>query len=142
MRITPIAAVVALSMLATAATSSAAVSHNASQVKGSQVKRQAVDFTASYDAGEYYGGVTCSGVHTVSAKFLGGKDVETCTTTQGTLAHMKAGDEQTVFENTGGGSTGGWDSDYNGAYTSNFTFSVNRKLTKFTIVAIYPAPAV
>ncbi len=139
MRITPVAAVAAISMLAAAPVSSAAVGHPDVH-RGTQVKKQSVAFTTTYNASEYYGGVTCTGVHIVSAKFPGGKDAETCTTTEGKLSHMKAGAGQQAFENLSGGFTVGWDSDYNGVYTSNYTFKVNRKLTKFKLVAVYPAP--
>ncbi|HUA10527.1 MAG TPA: hypothetical protein VMA83_00815 [Solirubrobacteraceae bacterium] len=128
-------------MLATAPASSAAVGHNSgAHQHGSQVKKQVTHFTATYDVPEYYGGVSCTGVHVVSAAFPGGKDIETCTSTEGKLSHMTTGTGQTTFANSSGGFTSGWDSDYDGVYTSDYTFSVNRKLTRFRLIAIFPAP--
>lgn len=94
-------------------------------------------FETSYDAGEYYGSVKCRGEHVVSKKYPDGKDTETCETLEGTLAHMKAGKDQTEFENTGGGMVAGWDSDFNGEEAREFTYSVTGNLKKFRIVAIY-----
>jgi hypothetical protein len=94
-------------------------------------------YTAEYDASEYYGSVKCTGVHVVSKKFPGGKDIETCETTEGTLAHMKVGKGQTEFENTGGGEVTGWDSDDGGVETHEFTYAVSKNLKRFRIIAIY-----
>lgn len=94
-------------------------------------------FEASYDASEYYGSVKCKGVHVVSKKYPEGKDTETCEAVEGRLVHMKAGKDQTEFENTGGGMVTGWDSDFNGVETHEFSYSVTGNLKKFVIVAIY-----
>jgi hypothetical protein len=100
-------------------------------------------YTTTYDAGEYYGEVTCTGKFTVSKKYPAGKEVETCVAASGTLAHMVAGKGQTQFENTGGGFVSGWDSDYKkGEFsetveTHEFTYTVAKSLKKFKIIAIY-----
>ncbi len=80
----------------------------------------------------------CTGKTIVNKKFPFGKDVEKCETTEGTLKRMKAGKEQKAFENSGGGSVTEWESDSgSGKKTTDFSFSVNKKLTKFKLVAIY-----
>lgn len=98
-------------------------------------------WTKEYDASEYYGSVKCSGKTTVSKKYPGGKESEVCESVGGPFVHMKAGKEQKAFENTSGGFVNEWESDSgSGLKTTNYVYSVNKKLTKFKIVAIYAAP--
>ncbi len=105
------------------------------------IAHQTTTWTAEYDASEYYGAVKCTGRTVVSNTYPGGKDVELCETTEGTLQHMKAGREQHSFETSGGGSVGEWESDSgDGKRSTDFSYTVNRKLTKFRLIAIYPAP--
>ena len=87
---------------------------------------------------EYYGNVTCKGVHIVNKQFPEGKDVETCTAVSGKLQHMVAGAGQKEFESTSGGHVSEWLSDYNHtSQTSNYTYTVTPKVTRFHLVAIY-----
>jgi hypothetical protein len=104
----------------------------------SKVARTVTEWTATYDASQYYGGVTCTGKTIVSAKYPEGKEVETCESTELHLTDMQAGKGQTSFKNTSGGSVGEWESDSgSGKKTTDFSYSVNKQLTKFKIVAIY-----
>ncbi len=48
----------------------------------SKVARTVTEWTATYDASQYYGGVTCTGKTIVSAKYPEGKEVETCESTE------------------------------------------------------------
>ena len=99
------------------------------------------EWSTEYDASSYYGAVRCNGKTIVSRKFPGGKDVETCEAVSGPLTNMVAGKDQTSFKESGGGSVGEWESDSgDGKRTTDFHYSVNKKLTKFKLVAIYPAP--
>lgn len=96
-------------------------------------------FTAEYNAAAYYGAVKCTGNYVVSKKFPGGKDVETCETTEGQLKRVIAGKAQKEFEAEGGGHVAEWESDSgSGLKTTNYSYSVNKGLTKLKIVAIYP----
>ena len=131
-RIAMVAVAVVLGAFAsTASASTGAVSH--AHRAGTQT-----GWSAEYNATEYYGAVKCTGKTIVNKKFPFGKDVEKCETTEGTLMRMKAGKEQKAFENSGGGSVTEWESDSgSGKKTTDFSFSVNKKLTKFKLVAIY-----
>ncbi len=54
---------------------------------------------------------------------------------------MKAGKGQKAFETSEGGFVEEWESDSgSGLRTTNYSYKVNNKLTKFKLVAIYPAP--
>ena len=137
-----IALVAAVTVAAMAASSSAALAAPATSgghgtAALSSIVRTVTPYTFSENVAEYYGEVTCTGRRIVSAKYPNGKDVETCAAVSGKLAHMVPGKGQTQFENTGGGFVGTWASDYDGKQTNNYTYSVNAKLTKFHIVAIY-----
>ncbi|MGO9489995.1 MAG: hypothetical protein ACLQBB_13335 [Solirubrobacteraceae bacterium] len=126
--------VVALGAFATSATAAPVGGRHAAVAMASM----STPFTAEYTAGEYYGAVVCTGVHVVNKKYPNGADKETCEAAGGgKLVHMKAGKGQTEFENTGGGEVTGWDSDYNGVETHEFTYSVAKSLKKFKIIAIY-----
>jgi hypothetical protein len=95
-------------------------------------------YTAEYNASAYYGGVKCTGTTITSKKHPFGRDVEICETTEGTLKNVVAGKHQTVFKNGEGGTVGEWESDSgDGKRTTNYFYSVNKKLTKFKLVAIY-----
>lgn len=99
------------------------------------------EWKTSYDASSYYGSVQCTGKTIVSKKYPGGRDVETCETTEGTLKRMKAGKEQHAFQSEGG-EVGEWESDSgDGLRTTDYSYSVNKKLTKFRLVAVYAPPA-
>jgi len=132
-RIALVAVVVAVGVFtATASASTGAVSdaHRSASSK--------TFWTAEYTAGEYYGAVKCSGKTVINKKYPFGKETEKCETAEGTLKHMKAGTGQVAFENTGGGFVSEWESDTgNAKRTTNYTYKVNKKLTKFTIIAIY-----
>ncbi len=94
-------------------------------------------WTASYDFSAGYGSVSCTGQTVVNKKYPYGKDVETCESTS-KFAHMKAGREQKEFALEGGGSYSEWESDSgSGKKTTNYTYSVNKQLTRFKLVAIY-----
>ena len=96
------------------------------------------NYTFAENVSEYYGEVTCHGIHIVSSKYPAGKDIETCEAVSGKLLHMVAGKGQKEFENASGGHVSEWLSDYNrSSQTSDYSYSVNKKLTKFKIVAIY-----
>jgi len=98
-------------------------------------------WTAEYDASSYYGPVKCTGTTTVNKKYPGGKETEVCESVGGPLVHMKAGKGQHAFENTEGGTVNEWESDSgDGKKTTEYSYSVNKKLTKFKLVAIYAAP--
>ena len=87
---------------------------------------------------EYYGNVTCKGIHIVNKKYPEGKDIETCKAVSGKLLHMVAGAGQKEFESASGGHVSEWLSDYNReSKTTNYSYSVNKKLTRFRIIAIY-----
>jgi hypothetical protein len=95
-------------------------------------------YTFNENVSEWYGNVTCKGVHIVNKHFPEGKDVETCTAVSGKLLHMVAGAGQKVFENDNGGTVSEWLSDYNRtSQTGNYSYTVNKKVTKFKIIAIY-----
>ncbi len=106
--------------------------------------RQAVtrtEWTAEYDAPGYYGDVRCTGKTIVNKKYPGGRDVESCEAVSGTLENVEAGKEQHAFKTSEGGTVGEWESDSgDGKRTTDYSYSVNKKLTKFRLVAIYPAP--
>jgi len=93
--------------------------------------------------GQFYGTVECHGVFIVNKNNPGGKEIEHCESKSpsGTLEGLKAGEE-------GSGATGGfpypgyplWESDdpaHVGLVTGDFTYKVNKKDTKFKLVAIY-----
>jgi hypothetical protein len=95
----------------------------------------------TYNAEAYYGEVKCTGKTVTSKKYPGGKDVEKCEAVSGTLAHMVAGKSQKAFENTEGGFVSEWESDSgSGKKTTEYSYNVNKKLTKFKIIAIYAPP--
>jgi hypothetical protein len=125
-----------------ASTASAAPSGSSSQtaagsVRSAGIAREVTEFEANYNAPEYYGEVHCVGKHIVSNKFPNGKDVEKCYAVTPPLAHMTAGKGQTTFENSNGELVSGWNSDYNGALSTNFTYNVSANLSKFALKAIY-----
>ena len=94
-------------------------------------------WTAEYNASTFYGAVKCSGKTTVNKKYPNGRDVETCETTEGKFKNMKAGKGQKAFVGTET-TYEEWESDSgSGKRTTNYTYSVNAKLTKFKLVAIY-----
>jgi hypothetical protein len=96
------------------------------------------EWTSTYDASSYYGGVTCTGKTVVSKKYPGGRDIETCETTEGTLKNMVAGKGQHEFKVEGGGGVNEWESDSgDGLKTTDYSYKVNKKLTKFKLVAVY-----
>jgi hypothetical protein len=100
--------------------------------------RTVTEWTSTYDASSYYGAVTCTGKTIVDAKYPEGRDVETCETTEGKFSNMEAGRGQTSFKSASGGTVGEWESDSgDGKRTTDFSYSVNKKETKFKIVAIY-----
>jgi hypothetical protein len=134
-----ISLVASLVIAAMALTSSAAVASPGSAAHRSVLRTATVrtPFTFTANVSGYYGEVSCTGTRTVNKKYPTGKDVETCEAVSGKLAHMVAGKGQTEFENTEGGKVNGWDSDYDGKETHNFTYSVSKNLKKFKIVAIY-----
>jgi hypothetical protein len=102
------------------------------------VTTESTTIETTYDASEYYGEVTCIVKHVVNKRYPEGRDVETCEATNGgKLVHMVAGKGQTEFENTSGGFTTGWDSDFNGKETHDFTYTVSKNLKKFKIIAVY-----
>ena len=96
-------------------------------------------FSVTYNAAEYYGEVKCTGKHVVSKKYPEGADVEKCEAVSGTLLHMKVGKGQKLFENSGGGTVGEWESDDpgDGQRTTNFSYNVPKSLKSFKLVAIY-----
>ena len=133
----PIAVAVAALVASTGASAAPGAHHDATRA-GATTK---TSWTAQYDAPGYYGEVKCAGKTVVSKKYPGGKDIETCESVTGTLEHMHAGKGQTTFETSEGGSVGEWESDSgDGKRTTDFTYSVNSKLTKFKIIAIYAPP--
>ena len=100
-------------------------------------------WSATYNAEAYYGAVKCAGKTKVSKKYPGGREVEICETTEGKLKHMKSGKEQKAFENNEGGSVAEWESDSgSGKRTTTYSYSVNKPLTKFKLIAIYAPPEV
>ena len=130
-------AAAALTMLVGAGAASA--NPGASAVKAAATMK--TEWTAEYNAEAYYGAVKCSGKTIVNKKYPGGKEVETCEAVSGTLSHMKAGKEQKAFENSEGGSVSEWESDSgSGLRTTNYSYKVNKSLTKFKLIAIYTAP--
>ena len=130
-------ALVAVAVVVGVFTSAAVASTGAS----TDVHRAATtktEWTAEYNATGYYGGVKCTGKTTVSKKYPFGIDKETCETTEGTLQNVEAGKGQKTFKNSEGGGVNEWLSDSgDGKQTTNYTYSVNKKLTKFKLVAIY-----
>jgi hypothetical protein len=129
------AAVIASS--ASVAVAAPAGAHRAATVASPTTR---TTFTAEYNAAGYYGGVKCTGTRVVSKMFPGGREVENCETTEGQLKRMVAGNEQKEFETEGGGHVAEWESDTgSGQKTTNFKYKVNKGLTKFKLVAIYPA---
>jgi hypothetical protein len=138
-RISLLAAVTA-AVIASSASVAVAAPAGAHRAATSMAAPTRTPFTAEYNASGYYGAVKCTGTHVVSKKFPGGKDVETCETTEGQLKRMVAGKGQKEFETEGGGHVAEWESDSGSAQkTTNFTYNVNKALTKFKLVAIYPA---
>ncbi len=94
-------------------------------------------------AGEFYGPVTCQGVFIVDKANPGGKEIERCESNSpsGKLEGLTGGE-------VGSGATGGfpypgfagWESDdsaHAGLKTTDFSYKVNKKDTKFKLVAIY-----
>jgi hypothetical protein len=140
-RLSRMAAPIAVAIVALVASASAAAApgaHRNATPAGSATK---TSWTARYDASGYYGEVKCTGKTVVNKKYPGGKDIETCEAVTGTLEHMHAGKGQTTFETSEGGTVGEWESDSgDGKRTTDFTYSVNSKLTKFKIIAIYAPP--
>ncbi len=130
-------ALIAVAVMVGVFTSSAVASTGAS----TDVHRAATsktEWTAVYNASGYYGAVKCTGKTVVNKKYPFGKDIETCETTEGTLKHVTAGKEQKTFENSEGGTVGEWESDSgDGKKSTTYSYSVNNKLTKFRLVAIY-----
>lgn len=95
-------------------------------------------WTAEYDAAGYYGAVHCTGRTIVNKKYTGGKDVEVCFADSGHLENMKPGADQTAFETSGGGFVTEWESDSgSGLRTTDFSYSVNKAVTRFKLVAFY-----
>lgn len=132
-------AVAALTLLA--GTGAASANPGASAQHAKAVTKS--EWNAEYDAAAYYGPVKCHGKITTNKKYPGGREVETCEAVGGTLTHMKAGKAQKAFENSEAGFVEEWESDSgSGLRTTNYSYKVNNKLTKFKLVAIYPAPEV
>jgi hypothetical protein len=133
--------IVLLAVMAAFAVYASAASASPGATGAHRLSATKTEWTAEYNASAYYGEVKCKGKTIVSKKYPGGKEVEKCEAVSGTLAHMKAGKEQHAFENTEGGFVGEWESDSgSGLRTTNYTYSVNNKVTKFKIIAIYAAP--
>jgi hypothetical protein len=104
-------------------------------------KTMKTSWTAEYDAASYYGAVKCTGETIVSKKYPGGKDIETCETTETILKRMTPGKGQHAFLTAEGGSVGEWESDSgDGERTTDFSYKVNGARTKFKLIAIYAAP--
>jgi hypothetical protein len=121
--------------------SSVASAKPATGSDGVQASATKTTWTAEYNAESYYGAVKCTGKTFVNKRYPGGKDVEICESVGGTLTHMRAGKHQTAFENSEGGFVNEWESDSgSGERTTNYFYNVNKTLTKFKLVAIYPAP--
>jgi hypothetical protein len=126
-------ALVAVAVLVGVFTSAAAASSGANPATTVHTS-----YTAEYNASAYYGAVKCTGTTITSKAHPFGRDVENCETTEGTLKNVVAGKHQTVFKNGEGGTVGEWESDSgDGKKTTNYFYSVNKKLTKFKLVAIY-----
>jgi hypothetical protein len=98
-------------------------------------------FEFSGNVSEFYGEVSCTGKRVVSSKYPTGRDREVCTSTapEGKFSPetMVAGKGQTEFKKVGGGGVTGWNSDYDGKLATSYSYTVNKKLTKFTLVAVY-----
>ncbi|MCW3032053.1 MAG: hypothetical protein QOK19_1276 [Solirubrobacteraceae bacterium] len=139
-RISLFAAITA-AVIASSASVAVATPPGASRAATRMAAPTKTPFTIEYNASGYYGAVKCTGTHVVSKKFPGGKDVETCETTEGQLKRMVAGKGQKEFETEGGGHVAEWESDSGSAQrTTNFTYNVNKGLTKFKLIAIYAPP--
>ena len=96
------------------------------------------EWTFEENVAAFYGGVKCHGKTVVNKKHPEGVDVEFCETTEGTLKNMTAGKGQKTFHGEGGIEYNEWQSDSgDGKRTTNYSYSVNKKLTHFKLVAIY-----
>ncbi len=132
-RIALVAVAVMVGVFTSAASASPGASGDAHRAAATRT-----NWTVEYNASSYYGAVKCTGRTVVNRKYPFGKDSETCETTEGMLQHMKEGAGQKSFENSEGGSVGEWESDSgDGKKTTNFSYKVNKKLTKFKLVAIF-----
>jgi hypothetical protein len=132
-RLVILAAVIAVGIVAPAASADPGAGSAAHRLAGTKTA-----WTATYNASSYYGEVKCTGKTTVNKKYPGGREVETCETTEGALKHMKAGKGQKAFENSEGGSVAEWESDSgSGKRTTEYSYTVNKKLTKFKLIAVY-----
>ena len=135
-RMTILGAVIGLCVVAPAASADPGAGSAAASL-GATV----TTWSATYNAEAYYGAVKCTGKTKVSKKYPGGREVELCETTEGTLKRVKAGKEQKAFENSEGGTVAEWESDSgSGQRTTNYSYTVNKKLTKFKLIAIYAPP--
>ena len=133
-----VVAAAALAVSASLFTSAASANVGAQSSSSSKTATTVTEWTATYDANQYYGAVKCTGKTIVSAKYPEGKEVEACESTELHLINMQAGKGQTSFKNTSGGSVGEWESDSgSGKKTTDFSYTVNKQLTKFKIIAIY-----
>ena len=132
-RIALLAMVVCLGAFASAASAApggAAAAHRASAT--------VTEWTFEGNVSAFYGGVKCHGKTVVSKKYPKGKETEICETTEGTLKNMTEGKGQKTFHGEGGIEYNEWESDSGDeSRTTNYSYSVNKKLTKFKLVAIY-----
>ena len=132
-RMVIVAAVMAVGIVAPAASADVGAGSSAHRLTATKTS-----WTAEYDASSYYGSVKCTGKTTVNKKYPGGREVETCETTETTLAHMKAGKGQKAFENSEGGTVAEWESDSgSGKKTTEYSYTVYKTLKKFKLVAVY-----
>jgi hypothetical protein len=128
-------AMVAVALMVGVITPAASASPGSSAAKRAGTS---TSWSAEYDASTYYGAVKCTGRTVVNKKYPFGKDIETCESTEGTLKNVVAGSGQKTFENSEGGTVSEWESDSgDGKKTTNYSYKVNKKLTKFKLIAIY-----
>jgi hypothetical protein len=137
-----IVVVVAIAALSITATANAAPTPGglaaSPQVKAlSAEPKSVVPFTATYDATEYYGAVTCTGKHQINPrKFPGSRDVETCKSTELTgFIGLTPNEQRGSGEWFPGAS--GWNSDYNGAAAISQEYTVSANGKKFHLIAYY-----
>jgi len=131
-RIALIAVAVMVGAFASTASASPGASSNAQRAAATKTT-----WTATYNASTFYGAVKCTGRTTVSNKYPFGKEVETCETTEGQLKNMKAGKGQKAFVGTET-TYEEWESDSgSGKRTTNYSYQVNKKLTKFKLFAMF-----